>query len=101
MLRVLPNAIIDFADLASDLSGEIKLNLRSEHLQKNHLAELTKKLIPNQGKFKLITRIQNDELSGYQLESRKFFFPNETLLNWIDKEKMEVQIRIAINGKTY
>ncbi|HPB18456.1 MAG TPA: DNA polymerase III subunit alpha [Candidatus Cloacimonas sp.] len=101
MLRVLPNAIIDFADLASDLSGEIKLNLRSEHLQKNHLAELTKKLIPNQGKFKLITRIQNDELSGYQLESRKFFFPNETLLNWMDKEKMEVQIRIAINGKTY
>jgi len=101
MLRVLPNAIIDFADLASDLSGEIKLNLRSEHLQKNHLAELTKKLIPNQGKFKLITRIQNDELSGYQLESRKLFFPNETLLNWMDKEKMEVQIRIAINGKTY
>ncbi|HNW23919.1 MAG TPA: DNA polymerase III subunit alpha, partial [Candidatus Cloacimonas sp.] len=101
MLRVLPNAIIDFADLASDLSGEIKLNLRSEHLQKNHLAELTKKLIPNQGKFKLITRIQNDELSGYQLESRKLFFPDETLLNWMDKEKMEVQIRIAINGKTY
>jgi len=101
ILRVLPNALIDFADLASDLSGEIKLNLRSEHLQKNHLAELNKKLIPNQGKFKLITRIQNDELSGYQLESRKFFFPDETLLNWMDKEKMEVQIRIAINGKTY
>jgi DNA polymerase-3 subunit alpha len=101
ILRVLPNALIDFADLASDLSGEIKLNLRSEHLQKNHLAELNKKLIPNQGKFKLITRIQNDELSGYQLESRKLFFPDETLLNWMDKEKMEVQIRIAINGKTY
>jgi len=33
------------------------------------------------------------------LESRKLFFPDEALLNWLEKEKIDFQVRVATNGK--
>jgi len=99
ILRILPNALIDFKELPSELSGEIKINIPNAHLKNGLLTELGNRISRNTGKFKLIIKIQSEDLNDYQLESRKLFFPDEALLNWLEKEKIDFQVRVATNGK--
>jgi len=99
LLRVLPNSLIDFKELPAELSGEIKININNEQLKNGFLTELGTKISHNTGKFKLITKVQREDLNNYQLESRKLFFPNEALLNWLEKEKIDFQVRVTTNGK--
>ncbi len=81
------------------MSGEIKINIQKEHLKNGLLTELGNRISRNTGKFKLIIKIQSEDLNDYQLESRKLFFPDEALLNWLEKEKIDFQVRVATNGK--
>lgn len=98
MLRILPTAIIPFDELTTGLSGEMKINLQDDQI-KGCLPELGNKIVGKEGKFKLITTIHTESKNTYQLESRKLFFPANDLLSWLEKEKIDFQIKVATNEK--
>ena len=100
MLRILPNSLIPFDALANELRGEIKVHINDKQVKKGCLTDLGERISRCDGKFKLITTIQKEDVNSYQLESRKLFFPGEGLLNWLKKEKIDFQIRLVTNGKS-
>ena len=100
MLRILPNSLIPFDALANELRGEIKVHINDKQVKKGCLTDLGERISRCDGKFKLITTIQKEDVNSYQLESRKLFFPGEGLLNWLEKEKIDFQIRLVTNGKS-
>jgi hypothetical protein len=99
ILRVLPQAVIAFEDIARLLKGEVKVMLNHEQLKKGYLNELGSAVKNIQGNFKLLTQIQTEDLNYYQLESRRTFFPENGFISWLEKERIDFQIRIVTNGK--
>jgi len=99
ILRVLPQSIMPFEAINETLKGEIKIQINHEQVKKGILSELEKWMINSKGDFKLITQLLLDDLYSCMLESRKTFFPSEGLLSWLEKEKIDFQIRVLTNGK--
>jgi DNA polymerase-3 subunit alpha len=99
VLRVMPQAIIAFEDLPKELKGELKLLLNSEQIKKGFLSEIGTWVEKHPGSFRLQTQIQTADLDSYVLESRKLIFPDNSMLSWLEKEKIDFQLRIVTNAK--
>jgi len=101
VLRVLPQSIIPFEDVANLLHGELRILLNHEQVKKGYLNEIGSVVKASMGNFKLITQIQTEEMNNYQLESRRTFFPVNEFLSWMERERIDFQIRIITNGKSF
>jgi len=101
VLRVLPQSIIPFEDVANLLHGELRILLNHEQVKKGYLNEIGSVVKASMGNFKLITQIQTEEMNNYQLESRRTFFPVNEFLSWMERERIDFQIRIITNDKSF
>jgi DNA polymerase-3 subunit alpha len=99
ILRVMPQAIVPFEDLPTVLKGELKILLNFEQIKKGFLNEIGKWTKAHPGGFKLQTQVQSEDLNSYLLESRKLIFPNNEVLGWLEKERIDFQLRITTNAK--
>ncbi len=100
ILRVMPQAIIPFEDLPKELRGELKVLLNTEQIKKGYLNEIGSWCSKHAGGFILQTQVQTEDLNSYLLESRKLIFPDNTILAWLEKEKIDFQIKVASNAKS-
>lgn len=98
LLRLLPQTMIPFDNLANQLKGELRISLGYEQMKKGYLKEIAS-MVAQQGHFKLMTTIQTEDLNSYQLISRKPFFPSDKILAWLEKEKIDFQLKVSSNEK--
>jgi len=96
ILRVMPQHIIPFEDLDRSLKGELRITVSFDQIKKGFLKEISSR-VKHSGKIKLVSMIQTEDLNTYQLESRKLIYPDNALLAWLEKEKLEFQLRVAID----
>lgn len=94
MLRVNPQKILTLADLNHALTGELRINLSLANLSKGLLDDVERNLGKSRGQFSLKTIISTPEGDSYQLDSQKKIFPNNALLNWLEKEKIDFHLRV-------
>ena len=99
ILRVMPQEIIPFEDLSLLLRGELKVLLNHEQIKKGFLNEIGTWYETHPGGFKLQTQVQTEDLNSYVLESKKLIFPDNNVLSWLEKERIDFQLRIITNGK--
>ena len=100
ILRVMPQSIIPFEELPQELRGEIKILLNTEQIKKGYLNEIGSWCSKHAGGFTLQTQVQTEDLNTYLLESRKRIFPDNSILAWLEKEKIDFQIKVASNAKS-
>ena len=98
LLRLMPQAMIPFDSLANQLKGELRISISFEQMKKGYLKEIAS-MVARQGNFKLITNIQTEDLNSYQLISRKLVFPSDKILTWLEKEKIEFQLKVFTSEK--
>ncbi|MDY0151641.1 MAG: DNA polymerase III subunit alpha, partial [Candidatus Cloacimonas sp.] len=99
ILRIMPQAIIPFEQLPRELRGELKILLNFEQIKKGYLTDIGKWNSKHPGNFKLVTQVQTEDLNSYQLESRKLIYPENSILTWLEKEKIDFQVKVHINDK--
>lgn len=99
ILRVMPQSIIPFDNLPQELKGEIKLNLSPAQMDKGNLATIGKWVNRHHGNFKLLTQVHTKDGNSYTLESRKLIFPDNSILAWLEKERIDFSVRVVTNGK--
>ncbi len=98
MLRLMPLAMIPFENLAQELKGELRISISAEQIKKGYLKEIAA-VVANKGNFKLSTAIQTDDLNSYLLLSRKTMFPSDKTLAWLEKEKVDFQLKVFSGEK--
>ncbi|MDD4310101.1 MAG: hypothetical protein PHO32_06945, partial [Candidatus Cloacimonetes bacterium] len=99
ILRVMPQALIQFENLARELKGELKVTLSLEQIKKGLLAEIGAWQQRKPGKFKLQTQVQTSDLNTYLLESRRTFFPDNGILSWLEKHNVDFSVKVITNDK--
>ena len=100
MLRVMPQNIIPFEEIAGTLFGEIRLKISRSKLNQGFIKAVERLLHPDKGGFKLVTTILSDEAVSFTLESPARYFPGNSFLGWLESEKIEFSVRVAnLNAK--
>lgn len=99
ILRLLPQDIVPFENLPHLLRGELRIILNFEQIKKGYLGDIGKWIGQYPGHFKLVTQIQTEDLNTYSLESQKQLFPDNNILAWLDKQQLEFQAKVSLNGK--
>ncbi|MDZ4181875.1 MAG: hypothetical protein U1B83_03275, partial [Candidatus Cloacimonadaceae bacterium] len=94
MLRVNPQMILALEELNHAFTGELRINLSLANLSKGLLDDIERNLGKARGQFSLKTTISTPEGDSYQLDSQKKIFPNNALLNWLEKEKIDFHLRV-------
>ena len=100
MLRVMPQNIIPFEEIAGTLFGEIRIKISQSRLNQSFVKSIERLLHTSSGGFKLITNVLAEDTASFTLESPPAYFPGNSFLGWLESEKIEFSVRVGnLNGK--
>lgn len=100
MLRIMPQNIIPFEDIAGILFGDIRLKISQSKLNHSFVKSIERLLHSSSGGFKLITNVLAEDTASFTLESPASYFPSNSFLNWLENEKIEFSVRVGnLNAK--
>lgn len=92
MLRILPKAMIPFAELANKLEGRILIHLKKEHIKKGLLVEISNWLKVKTGKIRLQLEVEATDQDLYILEPKNKIFPDNEVLAWLEQQGLEFHL---------
>jgi DNA polymerase-3 subunit alpha len=92
MLRILPKALIPFAELPDKLEGRILIHLKKEDIQKGLLGEISNWLKVKSGKIKLQVEVEVSDQEKYVLEPKNKIFPDNEMLVWLEHQGLEFSL---------
>lgn len=96
LLRIMPKAMIPFEHLARELVGTLKIRLNQKQIQKGLLQELARWPLRSKGRFRLQVELQGSDEGYYTLETQEQLFPDNAILEWLDKQKLEYSLEAGI-----
>jgi len=98
-LRINPQKIMPIEELPMHLKGELQLDLPMAKLSKALVDEIERCVKSIPGQFSLRATVSSEDES-FVLESGKKFFPENNLLEWLDKHSLAFRLRVSANGKS-
>jgi len=100
LLRISPQQIVPLEDWKNILKGELKLNLPLEKLTTRFLEDFARLVNNNEGNFSLKTIIYTDDGDNYKLEATKNIFPSSALLELLENNRLDYNLRLFEDEKS-
>ncbi len=98
MLRVIPDQIIPIEELSHKTKGELQLSLDAGKLTPQWLDEFSLQMDKSGGGFVLLTTLTDPNGDKHILESAHKLFPGNQMLQWLEEQGTEFQLKINTAG---